>query len=252
MRVIQLSDFHLYNDKDECLKGCNTYSSLQNVLQHIKKTEKKADAFILTGDLSQTGEPPSYQLINSLFGFTQKPVYALAGNHDDLLEMREQMRKKVQCVHSVELGEWQILMLHSPVQGAPHGHISEADLNWLKLWLAASKDKHTLIAVHHHPVKVGSDGFDDIMLDNGDDLLAILKEHEQVKAVVFGHIHQEFETHIEHIRILSCPSTSLQYQPKSPEHCIDDSVTAGYRWLELNNDGSIETGVARIKNNIEG
>lgn len=247
MRLIQISDCHLLDDPKDRLKNVSTHGSLRALLERCKNTEKKAGAYVLTGDLSQTGSGQSYKNMAQLLSLINKPMYALAGNHDDILEMREQMRKQVQCVHSADLGLWQLLLLNSKVIDEEHGHISEADLNWLKLWLQASGDKPTLIAVHHQPVAVGSAWIDSIRLDNGEELLETLAAFPQVKGLIFGHVHQEYDQQFQHIRILGCPSSCFQYAAGSDEFAIDDVLRPGYRWLELNDDGSLETGVSRLK-----
>lgn len=247
MRLIQLSDCHLLADPKQRVRDFSTHGSLRQITERLKNAEKKAHAFIFTGDISQDGSAQSYQNLNKLLSFTQKPIYALPGNHDDALEMREQMRKRVHCVHSAELGCWQVLLLDSQVSGEAYGEISQADLNWLSFWLKASTDKHTLIAVHHQPLAVGSQWTDDIMLQNGDQLLNILKDYSNVKGLIFGHVHQEFDQTIEHIRIMGSPSTCFQFKAHIDEFAVDKSLKPGYRWLELNDDGSLETGITRLK-----
>lgn len=247
MRLIQISDCHLLPDPKDRLKDWSTHGSLRKLLERVKTSEKKAHGIIFTGDISQQGDAQSYKNLNQLLSFTQKPVFALPGNHDDPLEMREQMRKRVQCVHSVDLGEWQMLLLDSRIEGEEAGYISEADLNWLAFWLKASTDKHTVVAVHHQPVPVGSAWIDELMLKNGDDLLNLLKDYSNVKAVIFGHVHQEYDSNVEHIRILGCPSSCFQFKAKADEFALDTELQPGYRWLELSKDGSLDTGVIRLK-----
>lgn len=243
MRLIQLSDCHLLAQPESLTRDCNTYHSLSQCLAHIKSNEP-ADAFIFTGDISQDGSAASYQLLNALMGFTHKPVYALPGNHDNAATMRAQL--DASCTHSAALGAWQILLLDSHVAGAPWGEIGEADLNWLKLCLNTSAGKPTLVAVHHQPMPVGSQWSDDIGLQNGDQLLCLLKEQPHVKGLIFGHVHQAFDTQFEHIRILGCPSSCFQFKAAVDEFCVDHTLSPGYRWLELHDDGSLDTGIGRI------
>ena len=47
------------------------------------------------------------------------------------------------------------------------------------------------------------------------------------------------------VRLMSSPSTCIQFLPHSKGFAID-TATPGYRWLELYPDGRIETGVERI------
>lgn len=243
MRLIQLSDCHLLADPAALSRDFNTHESLRKILEYIK-SQDQADGFILTGDISQDRSAQSYRNLNALLSCTPKPTYALPGNHDDALVMREQL--SAQCVHSAELGNWQVLLLDSQVTGEAFGEISQADLNWLSLWLKTSTDKPTLIAVHHQPVPVGSQWTDQIMLQNGDQLLNVLKDYSNVKGLIFGHVHQEFDQQFEHIRILGSPSTCFQFKANVDEFSVDESLQPGYRWIELKDDGQLETGVVRL------
>lgn len=243
MRLLQLTDCHLLAKPSSLTRNFNTHESLSKTVDLIH-TNEDVDAFIFTGDLSQDGSPESYQHINSLMSFTNKPLYALPGNHDNPTVMRAQLN--AHCNHSVELGGWQILLLDSQVSQQAHGEISDTDLNWLNLWLKTSTDKPTLLAVHHQPMPVGSQWTDDIGLQNGDQLLDILKAYSQVKGLIFGHVHQAFDRQFEHIRILGTPSTCFQFKANVDEFGVDETLQPGYRWLELGDDGELDTGIIRL------
>ena len=244
MRFIQLSDCHLLADPKQHIRKFNSHDSLHQITEHLRNIEKLANAFIFTGDLSQDGSAKSYQNLNTLLNFTQKPIYALPGNHDNALEMRKHLH--AQCVQDAELGNWQILLLNSQVSGEEYGKINENDLHWLNLWLMTNTNKHILIAIHHQPIAVGSQWIDKIMLKNNELLLDILKNYNNIKGLIFGHVHQVFDQKFEHVRIMGCPSTCFQYQIKTNKFTIDKIAKPGYRWLELNNDGSLETGIVRL------
>jgi len=159
--------------------------------------------------------------------------------------MREVFRtRNIQCTHTADLGDWQLIMLNSQVQGDVYGEISTADLNWLRLWLNATT-KPTLVGVHHHTMPIDSTWMDRIILKNHDELMDLLSAYDHVKAIAFGHIHQTFDSMHHHIRVLGTPSTCHQFKPHAIEFELDN-LPAGYRWLELNSDGSLETGIERL------
>ena len=82
-------------------------------------------------------------------------------------------------------------------------------------------------------------------LTNGDRFFSVLDRHPQVRCVVWGHIHQEFDDRRKEVRLLATPSTCVQFKPRAKRHECDESPP-GYRWLVLNPDGSFETGVNRL------
>jgi Icc protein len=86
---------------------------------------------------------------------------------------------------------------------------------------------------------------DTMMVANADAFQAVVGRHPQVRAVVFGHIHQAFDNRIRGVRYLGAPSTCAQFLPGAAESAVDERPP-GYRWLRLGRDGRVETGVERV------
>ena len=59
--------------------------------------------------------------------------------------------------------------------------------------LADTDAEHVLICLHHPPLPVGSKWLDQVGLKNGDEFLRIIGRPGNVRAAIFGHVHQEFE-----------------------------------------------------------
>lgn len=245
-RLLQISDCHIA-EPNERVRDVDTTQRLNDVLAHTSKAHPKHAAVLLTGDISQTGSEASYQVVNNCFEGYPKPVYALAGNHDNLLNMREQTRQNLHCVHSAKVGNWQILLLDSTVTGEVHGHIKPTDLDWLNHWLSRSTDTPTIVALHHPPESVHNEWMDAVCTDNGETLMDTLKQHPHVRAVVFGHVHHSLDEQHEHIRILSCPSTAFKFEPEHNEFSVDTTAPPSYRWLDLHENGDIDTGISTLK-----
>ncbi|HKJ87502.1 MAG TPA: phosphodiesterase, partial [Gammaproteobacteria bacterium] len=88
-------------------------------------------------------------------------------------------------------------------------------------------------------------------VDNAEGLFEVLDRHDQVRAVVFGHVHQQFETTRKGVRYLAAPSTCLQFLPGAAVSTYEERPP-GFRWLRLGADGSLETGVERAVSAQEG
>ena len=86
---------------------------------------------------------------------------------------------------------------------------------------------------------------DAIGLDNPEPFFDLLGKHSQVRAVVWGHIHQAFDQRYHGIRLLGVPSTCAQFAPHT-ESFTQEMTPPGYRWLELFPDGRIETAIQRL------
>ena len=77
------------------------------------------------------------------------------------------------------------------------------------------------------------------------DLFAVTDRHANVRAIIWGHVHQEFDALRRGVRLLAVPSTCSQFLPHSDQFAIDPAPP-GYRTLTLRGDGSIATNVVRI------
>jgi Icc protein len=144
-----------------------------------------------------------------------------------------------------DLGAWRIIMLDTCVPGQAHGRLSAAELIRLAAALASAADRHVLICMHHHPVRLGSRWLDSVCLQNAAEFFAITDRFTTVRAMAWGHVHQQFESRRKGVRLLSVPSTCAQFLPHADQFALDPSPP-GYRRLTLCQDGSIDTEVLRV------
>jgi Icc protein len=86
---------------------------------------------------------------------------------------------------------------------------------------------------------------DTMVLENADSLFDLITRHPQVKGVLCGHIHQTFEMTYQGIRIIGSPSTCVQFAAGEDDFAIDPAPP-GYRWLNLQNDGEIHSGIRSL------
>jgi Icc protein len=138
-----------------------------------------------------------------------------------------------------------MIFVDSTMAGSEGGNISDNELYQLNETLTNSSSLPTLVWLHHQPVAIGAPWLDTMAVDNGEAFLSLLERHTQVRAVIWGHVHQEFDETHKDIRLLATPSTCLQFQPGSETFAID-LQPPGYRWLQLYKDGTFKTGVERL------
>ena len=103
----------------------------------------------------------------------------------------------------------------------------------------------TLICFHHHPILMDSAWIDTQRIRNSEYLLDQIHQHKQVKIITWGHVHQESQKLINGIEYMSTPSTCFQFKPNQNQYQLDDRLP-GFRWFELNEDGTFSTGVSRV------
>ena len=245
VRLVQFTDPHLYADEHALLRGVATFPALLRTLDHARARDWPVDAILVTGDLVQD-DPAGYANFRRAFETLGKPVYCVPGNHDEpRAMMRELARAPFIVGGRVDLGAWRIVLLDSTVPGCAEGRLSEASLAQLDEALASAAGRHVLVCLHHHPVAMSSRWLDRVGLVNADEFFRIIDAHRDVRAVLWGHVHQSFDALRRNVRLLATPSTCAQFLPHSDEFAVDPRPPA-YRTLTLRPDGSILTEVVWV------
>lgn len=246
LRLIQVTDPHLFGDTRGAVRGIETLPALQRVLAHATTHEPPPDAWLVTGDLVQD-DPGGYPHFRRCFMGLGRPVLCLPGNHDEPAIMREALAgEPFRLGGTIDLGAWRIVLLDSTRPGAAGGRLAPGELQRLDTALAGAPDRHVLVCLHHHPVSMSSRWLDRVGLENPGDLFEILDRHRPLRAVVWGHVHQSFEQLRKGVRLLATPSTCAQFLPGADDFAIDTRPPA-YRTLELREDGSILTRVTWVE-----
>ena len=129
--------------------------------------------------------------------------------------------------------------------------MSKQELLFLEDCLLGNPNHHALIAVHHHCLKTKSAWMDTMMIENSQELWAIIKQYPQPKAITTGHIHQVMDFTIGGVRVLGTPSTCFQFKPESKVFSLD-TAAPGYRLIKLYADGRIESGIIRLSEQLSG
>lgn len=246
LRIIQFSDPHLYAEADGELRGVVTLDSFQRVIATARDRHWPPDAILLTGDIAQDESAGAYRRAIQVLTGTGVRVLCLPGNHDDPELMEQEFSSPQFSVGGAHvIGNWQVVMLSSYVRNSAAGRVSDDDLVHLDRHLAARPDLYGLIAVHHHPVPSGSRWLDTVALENAEDLFAVIERHSHVRALVWGHVHQEMVGRRNGVALLGTPSTCAQFLPSSELFRLD-TLPPAYRWLELEADGRLRSEVEWI------
>jgi len=246
VRILQLTDTHLYADPEGRLLGQNTRQTLELVLDLATGTRDGSDLILLTGDLVHDESAEGYDYLQRRLTALDTPCYCLPGNHDKAQVMSRVLDDcAVRIATAIRCGAWNLVFLDSTVPGEAGGHVSTDQLARLETALTARPGDPSLVCLHHQPVPVGSAWIDTMALDNPDDFFRILDHHPQVRGVLWGHVHQEFSGVRKEVKLMGSPSTCIQFLPGSAEFAMD-SLTPGFRRLELHPDGRIDTSVERV------
>jgi Icc protein len=246
VRLVQLTDYHILAAAQDCLRGMNTRASFEAVCRSLMSKHADFDLLLATGDLSQDASPASYEYLAWRFEALRRPVFWLPGNHDDLESMRAHLQGEWIFAHKQLLvGNWQIVLLDSTIAGETGGRLADSEIEFLETCLQAQANRHALVCLHHQAKPAGSEWIDRVGLAQAERLGDTLKSHPNVRAVLWGHVHQQTHQRSAGIEWMSTPSTCVQFKPGSKTFALDD-LAPGYRRLELYADGSIDTEVHRL------
>ncbi|MBI2996490.1 MAG: metallophosphoesterase [Candidatus Melainabacteria bacterium] len=236
--VIQISDPHLFGDKNRKINGANSYLNLKKVFDNISKLTLKPNLLILSGDLSQDCTFESYQHLANLLNKSGIKYCIFPGNHDDVDVINKVFDYnwiKNSVDYCIELGNWFLYIIDSSVYPEDSGSLSEKQLLNLENILKINKNKSTVIFTHHHPIKINSSWMDKMMLKEAKHFNDIVLKNKQIKAVLFGHIHQVFEKQESDLLYASSPSTAYQVRSDCNEFIVDKTIP-GYRIIQLDED----------------
>ncbi|MDR9467523.1 metallophosphoesterase [Marinospirillum sp.] len=238
LRLLQLTDLHLLADPQARFKGVDTRAQLLRALQEARHLAP--DLLLLTGDLAQDEKLGSYEWLVTQLQNTGLPWHWLPGNHDD----PELMARFAPAVFYQQLQGWQLLGLNTRWPGHAAGQLLEGELQ--RLDEALSADMPLLIALHHHPLAVGSRWMDAIALQNSEDFWQRLQSYPHPVVVICGHVHQEQSWQQQGVNVYSTPATALQFAPGQDVFQLDEQASPGLRWIDLAPQGHWKTGVHRF------
>jgi Icc protein len=241
MQILQITDTHLYGSASGKLRGVETDPSLRATLDEAFARVPNYQAVLVTGDLVQD-DKSGYLRFRSFFGSLAKPVLCIPGNHDEPEAMRSELTgEPFRICGAHTIGEWTFVMLDSYDPGHVGGRLTKNELARLDTALAQAP-KHAMVCLHHHPIVMGSRWLDSVGLAEAQDFWSVIDRHTNVRAVVWGHVHQAFDGKRGDVRLLATPSTGAQFLPKSDRYAVDSAPPA-YRSFELHADGGIDSQV---------
>ncbi len=224
--VLQISDTHLRAEPSTSPHN-NSDARLQATIDAVRDVHP--DLVLLTGDLADDGSLAALQRVQTMVDVLSSPVLAVAGNHDDI----DNVRAVFGSTDMAEVGSWRVLAVESAIPGHEHGSI---DVEELMGRLDRLDDRSTLIAIHHPPRSPSTLGI--FQLIGADQMLAALRLRHHVGAVVSGHLHEAFDDRDGDLQLCGCPSTFYALENRGDDCRTADDGLVGAQVLTLGDDGS--------------
>jgi Icc protein len=240
VRILQLTDLHLFTDPTATIRDVCTHDSLSRVLDHVRSLGAEFDHVVISGDLAHDEQLATYELLDELLSEWRSKLCVIPGNHDHRDFIRKVFPDSIvpgndTINFSIQTEAWRLIGLDSHIPGKVSGELGKYQLAWLENELFEHSTQPTMLFVHHPPISVGSSWLDEIGMSDAEQLLELLALFAQVEVVCTGHIHQQLETKRNGIDFLTTPSTGVQFTPQQSQLEVD-SIPAGFRTIAIDGD----------------
>ena len=244
LRLLQLTDSHIFADAAARFDGVDTRGSFQAVATAASEALTPEATVLLTGDLSMDGSPASYAWLAAALPLLGEDIHLIAGNHDDPA-CTVGARRFLPDGTVLERGRWRLLVVDTQVPDAAHGAVTAAQCDRLRSLIVDQPDACWGLLMHHPPLPVDCAWMDRMGLNGADLLWEALGALNNVHFILCGHVHQNLDRWHRGVRVLASPSTCVQFAPKSARYAVDRR-SPGFRVLDLMDDGAMETRIIRV------
>ena len=211
IKFIHITDLHLsHPDLDDPNLHSDTEGAFREIIKAILLMEEKPKFVVLSGDLTNTGEKKSYQLLKELLKPLLMPVILAIGNHDK----RESFHEIFNGAESSDpyfdddiYSGLHVITLDSSIPGRIAGEICDEQFNYLNKALKRHEVTPKLLVIHHPP-KIDPDGlpWGSLSMESTLKLDNVLRG-QNVVGILTGHIHINRVSHWNGIPV--CVSNGL-------------------------------------------
>lgn len=224
------SDTHVPEDPAHIARGFHIHDNMRRVVAGVVRAPVAGLA--VTGDLARTeGLAGDYRALRGLLEpvSAKLPVALGLGNHDDRAKFLEAFPEhpgrsglvKGKHVLVIETPAVRMLMLDSLLYvNRVAGLLGKAQRTWLEEYLRGTSDGLPTVLMLHHPL----DDNDGALLDT-DRLIAILKPHRGVKAVIYGHSHRYEYNERDGVQLINLPAVGYHFTPDQPVGWVEAKFT---------------------------
>jgi 3',5'-cyclic-AMP phosphodiesterase len=222
-----LSDTHVAGDRERGKdpRGFDPWANLQQAAPDI--AAKSPRGVILNGDAaSREGLTADYQELRALLEPLGRvaPVYIGFGNHDDRANFKAVFNSSSGLDAGVpnhrtlviEESFLRFIVLDSLLYvNKVAGLLGQQQRTWLSEYLAAHREKPTILFVHH----TLGEGDGDLL--DAARLFEIIRPHRHVKAVFYGHSHVWNISERQGVKLINLPALGYNFSAEQPVGWVD-------------------------------
>src|SRR3990167_3251002 len=141
VKILQISDTHLFENDELTLLGIKTNKKFEAVIAKIRGEDiHDTHMIFLTGDISQDETKASYQKAANYLSALKIPIYWIPGNHDHLPHCESVFKNAKNFFRTAQLSflHWHVIFLNTKLEGADEGYLSPLELKRLNQTIASA------------------------------------------------------------------------------------------------------------------
>lgn len=241
IKIVHVSDLHLVAP-GETLFGLDPLAQLEACINDINLHHADASLVIITGDLTERGEPAAYAALASKLESLAVPYRLTLGNHDNRGAFRAAFPQEptddgfVQSI--VDTPEGRLILLDTLDQGNVGGRLCSVRLDWLNAQLETATSR-VLLFMHHPPFPTHTPSLDDALLADHEELRQVILRHGNVHHISAGHVHRAMSGTWAGVPFNAVRGTSHQSALKFQGPYEAGFETPAYSVMLLDNDGIV-------------
>lgn len=248
LTLVQLSDTHILPDGVLMHDVVDTTAHLSAALAAIESSGLSAAAFLLTGDLTDNGDPAAYRrlggLVEPVAARVGAEVVYVMGNHDERAAFRTELlgaeASTVEHDTVVTVGGLRVVVLDTSVPGRHDGHLSGEQLDWLAGQLAEPAALGTVLVCHHPPLRSPVPTVDLLRLRDAEKLAAVLAGSD-VRLVVTGHAHHAGAGALAGVPVWVGPALAYGVAPVPPAGRLRAAADSAFTRIDVFGDQIVAT-----------
>ena len=250
LRVLHISDPHLFGGGELHYAQVDTTRALRNVLEHCASLGA-LDLVVVSGDCSDDGSAASYRKLEVIVGsyateHGARPIYAM-GNHDRRAGFCDVLgdghgrvlpsRGETEPIDAVsEVNGFRIVAMDTSVPGKAYGDLRPAQLTWLSEQLSSPSADGTVLVVHHPPVAACTSLLHTMELMNPEALADSIAGSD-VRLILAGHFHHQLAGSLRGVPVVVTPGVANRTDPTTPPGIQRTTYGSGATLVHLDAQG---------------
>lgn len=198
MRFAHLSDLHLSQTPVAGVLP-DADAIVDDIVRDVCRIRECLDFVVVSGDMTDDGDPASFQRFETLFGTIGLPVFMVPGNHDGpagyyrYRDTSKQFAAWDITKRVVTLSGLRLIGIDTCIEGETTGQIDADTLHLVQQEIVQHGSNPLIIVMHHPLISPGMRDFDAVArLDGSDEMLEILCLSGAPQIILAGHVHRPY------------------------------------------------------------